>query len=265
MTPWRAGQLWQLYVQVYNELTSELETNRIQEASPERAAFLEGLPKRYLRTHTETEIEAHMALEERSRTRGVAVDIRRTDSAWQMSLVAGDRPGLFAAAAGTLSGFGMNILRAEAFSNRRGLALDTFTFADPLRNLELNPTEVDRLRGIAERVLTGRTEVKALLRNRPKPAPPSRRARISASVTFNSEASPTATLIGIVAEDRPGLLFDVASAISANGGDIGVVLVDTEAHKAIDVFYVTSGGKKLTEETQAAMGEAIRRACQGGA
>jgi [protein-PII] uridylyltransferase len=262
MTPWRAGQLWQLYMQIYNELTRELETDRIQDASPERAAFLEGFPKRYLRTHTDAEIAAHMALEERGRKRGVAVEIRRTDAAWQMTLVAGDRPGLFAAAAGTLSGFGMNILRAEAFANRRGLVLDTFTFADPLRNLELNPTEVDRLRAVAERVLTGRMEVKELLRNRPKPAPPSRRARIDASVTFDSEASPTATLIGIVAEDRPGLLYAVASAISANGGNIEVVLVDTEAHKAIDVFYVTAGGKKLTEETQTAMGEAIRRACQ---
>ena len=63
-----------------------------------------------------------------------------------MTLVAGDRPGLFASAAGTLAGFGMNILRAEAFSNRRGLVLDTFRFADPNRTLDLNPSEIDRLR-----------------------------------------------------------------------------------------------------------------------
>ena len=45
-----------------------------------------------------------------------------------------------------MAGFGMNILRAEAFSNRRGMVMDTFIFADPMRNLELNPSEVDRLR-----------------------------------------------------------------------------------------------------------------------
>ncbi len=127
MTPWRAEQLWQLYLMVYNELTRELETERMDAAPSE---FLRGLPTRYLRTHTADEIEEHMALEERSRARGAAVGLKRLESAWQLTLVAPDRPGLFAAAAGTLSSFGMNILRAEAFSNRRGMVLDTFTFAD---------------------------------------------------------------------------------------------------------------------------------------
>ena len=74
----------------------------------------------------------------------------------------------------------MNILKAEAFANRRGLVLDTFTFADPLRTLDLNPSEVDRLRATAERVLAGKMDVRELLRNRPKPPLPSRKARIPA-------------------------------------------------------------------------------------
>jgi len=78
---------------------------------------------RYLRTHSEAEIGEHMALEEKGRKRGMAVDIRRLESAWQLTLIAHDRPGLFAAVAGTLSSFGMNILKAEAFSNLRSLVL----------------------------------------------------------------------------------------------------------------------------------------------
>jgi [protein-PII] uridylyltransferase len=159
----------------------------------------------------------------------------------------------------------MNILRAEAFSNRSGLVLDTFSFADPVRNLELNPIEVDRLRQKVEGVVLGKTDVKQLLRNRPKPVLPARSARVPATVSFNSEASNSATLVEIVAEDRPGLLYDLASAMSEHGCNIEVVLIDTRAHKAIDVFYVTLEGKKLTAEKQASLGDALRRACQPSA
>jgi [protein-PII] uridylyltransferase len=265
MTPWRADQLWQLYLMVYNELTRELEDERIESVpagDPERRAFLEGFPTRYLRTHSEAEIELHMALEARSRTQEAALEIRKLESAWQMTLVASDRPGLFAAAAGTLAAFGMNILRAEAFANRRGMVLDTFTFADPSRTLDLNPTEVDRLRRQAKRVLAGKADVRELLRHRPKPSLPSRKARIPAQVSFNSEASNSATLIEIVAEDRPGLLYDMANAISSNGGNIEVVLIDTQAHKAIDVFYVTSEGHKLDNGKQQIIGDALQQVCE---
>jgi [protein-PII] uridylyltransferase len=263
MTPWRAEQLWQLYLKVYNELTRELQSERIEAVatgSPERIAFLQGFPVRYLRTHSEAQIDEHMTLEARSHKRGMAVDVRRLDSAWQLTLIAHDRPGLFASVAGTLSCFGMNILKAEAFANLRSLVLDTFTFADPARTLDLNPTEIDRLKATVERVLTGKADVKELLRNRPKPVLPSRKAGIAARVSLDSDAGSTATLVEIVAEDRPGLLYDLATAISANGGNIEVVLIDTQAHKAIDVFYVTANGGKLNAERQEAIRDAVEKA-----
>jgi [protein-PII] uridylyltransferase len=267
MTPWRAEQLWQLYLMVYNELTRELESERIEvetSGPPERLEFLQGFPTRYLRTHSETEVNEHMALEERSRRRGVAVDVRKLESAYQLTMVTtADRPGLFAAVAGTLSSFGMNILKAEAFANRRGLILDTFTFADPSRTLELNPTETDRLRTTTERVIAGKTDVRELLKNRPKPTLPSRSARIQTRVAFDGAASSTATLVEIVAEDRPGLLYDLSSAFSSNGCNIEVVLIDTQAHKAIDVFYVTAAGKKIEPPQQQALEQGLRRACDG--
>ncbi|MBV8731893.1 MAG: hypothetical protein JO336_18960 [Acidobacteriia bacterium] len=266
MTPWRAEQLWQLYLMVYNELTRELESERIEgdpSGPPERVEFLRGFPTRYLRTHSEAEIDSHMALEQKSHKRGVAVEIRKLDSAYQLTLVAAaDRPGLFAAAAGTLSSFGMNILKAEAFSNRRGLILDSFTFADPSRTLELNPTENDRLRTTAERVIAGKVDVRQLLRNRPKPALPTRNARIPARVSFDNGASATATLVEIVAEDRPGLLYDLASAFSSHACNIEVVLIDTQAHKAIDVFYITSRGTKIETEKRQDLEAALRKACE---
>jgi [protein-PII] uridylyltransferase len=66
-----------------------------------------------------------------------------------------------------------------------------------------------------------------------------------------------------VAQDRPGLLYDLASALSSAGCNIEVVLLDTEAHKALDVFYVTAGGDKLTSGQQAALRERLLKVCEG--
>lgn len=258
MTAWRAEQLWQLYLLTYNQLTRELETERIAPTdSPQKNAFLEGFPTRYLRTHPETEIDRHMQLEAESRTHGVAVEIEKSGGAYRLTLLTGDRPFLFASVAGALSSFGVNILKAEAFANRRGTVLDTFSFSDPLRTLELNPSEVERLKSTVARAALGRADVKQLLRSRPRVKPPSRKARIEPSVHLDDHASRSATLIQVVAEDRPGLLYDIASTISSHDASIDVVLIDTEAHKAIDVFYVTAAGAKLGLEKQRELRESL--------
>jgi [protein-PII] uridylyltransferase len=56
------------------------------------------------------------------------------------------------------------------------------------------------------------------------------------------------------------LLYDVATAITSNGGNIEVVLIDTQAHKAIDVFYVTASGAKLDADRQLLMRAAVEGA-----
>ena len=45
------------------------------------------------------------------------------------------------------------------------------------------------------------------------------------------------------------------------GCNIEVVLIDTEAHKALDVFYVTAQGKKLEEEKQLLLRSELLAAC----
>lgn len=255
MTPWRLDRLWQTYRATHQELVRELETDRIQDVPPELpdpGAFIKGFPVRYLRTHTPAEIEDHLRLRELSRPTGVAVQIDRLDGVYRVNIVARDMPFLFASLAGAVSSFGMDIVKAEAFSNAKGVILDTFVFADPKRTLELNPPEMERMQETLERVALGKIDIDALLRSRPTPPRPKRRT-IRPGVHFDSEACQTATLVEIIAEDRPRLLYDLAATISSSGCNIDVVLIDTEGHKAIDVFYVASDGKKLTPDIQAVL------------
>jgi hypothetical protein len=51
--------------------------------------------------------------------------------------------------------------------------------------------------------------------------------------------------------------------ISEAGCNIEVVLIDTEAHKALDVFHVRAGGKKLPAGLQAVLSENLLKACRG--
>jgi [protein-PII] uridylyltransferase len=264
MTPWRLEQLWQVYLLAHAELTRGLDTERIHEAggeSPDRAAFLEGLPVRYLRTHSEEQIAAHLDMARQLDARPVAIDITHDRRVYQLTLLTRDRAGLFAAVAGALSGLGMSIVKAEAFSNARGVIVDTFTFADPHRTLELNPSEIDRVRGIIRRVVEGKQDAAQLLRARPKPPAGSRGAQLKPRVRLTDDASESSTLVEIVAQDRPGLLYSLAHAISEAGCNIEVVLIDTEAHKALDVFYVTSNGRKLTPELARRLEKDLLAAC----
>lgn len=262
MTPWRLERLWRAYEVTQHELTRELETERIQnvpDTVPGRPAFLKGFPVRYLRAHTAAEIEEHMRLYEESRPTGVAVQLDRIEGAYRLTVIARDMPALFASFAGAISSFGLDILKAEAFSNARGTILDTFVFADPQRTLELNPPESERLLDLIRRVALGKTDAQRLLRSRAH-ADPKKRAS-PPQVHFDSDACDTATLVEITAEDRPGLLYNLATVFSSTACNIDVVLIDTKGHRAIDVFYVAHDGQKLSPELQAALKEKLLAVC----
>jgi [protein-PII] uridylyltransferase len=250
---WRLEQLWRAYAATRHELHRELETDRIEQVPdslPANAGFVKGFPQRYLRAHSPSEIASHLALFEQSQPSGVAVKIE--------SIVARDRPALFASFAGAMSSFGLDILKAEAFSNTSGVILDIFVVADPKRILQLNPTEADRLRDLLQRIALGRTDAHKLMRGRgaadAKHGDPPR-------VAFDSDACPTATLVEIDAEDRPGLLYSLASVFSSSACNIDIVLVDTKGRRAIDVFYVAHEGQKLPPEMQQSLKEKLLAAC----
>jgi [protein-PII] uridylyltransferase len=259
---WRLDQLWRAYSATQHELLRELETDRIQQVPaelPANAAFLKGFPQRYLRAHSPGEIQGHLQLFEQSRPTGVAVRVDPAEGAYRITIVARDKPSLFASFAGAISSFGLDILKAEAFSNAAGVILDSFVVADPRRMLQLNPTEADRLRDLLQRIALGRTDAHKLMRGRAAPDP--RKRGEPPRIQFDSEACPTATLVEIDAEDRPGLLYSLASVFSSSACNIDIVLVDTKGRRAIDVFYVAHEGRKLPPEMQERLKEKLIAAC----
>lgn len=275
MTPWKEEMLWRLYVDTYNRLTlgysedaiddagarSELNGQRPPDVSEEDlAAFTEGLPQRYLRIVDRPRVYEHVKLARGLRPREVRWLLEQQDAAWQLSTIALDQPGLFANVCGVLSYFGMDILRGQAMTNRRGLVLDIFQFADQEGYLRLNRVARDELSALLEDVVAGRVDVAARLRGRRGSRPDGRTPRrIDPIVRFNNHYSRRFTILEVVAANAWGLLYRLSRALSAHGCDIDLVLISTEGALAIDVFHVTKARAKLSDAEQRTLQDELQR------
>jgi [protein-PII] uridylyltransferase len=184
--------------------------------------------------------------------------LEKRESMYVLTLLATDRPLLFAGITGTLAAWGMNIWKAEAFANAASIVVDTFHFTDPHNTLALNPTERTRLQNNITDVLAGVVPLGTLMRGKANiefPRPP--KVSVPTEINFDDDSSSHSTLMEIATNDRPGLLYRLSSAIAQAGCNIEVALIDTEGERAFDAFYLTVGGAKLGSSKQEELRQAL--------
>ncbi len=286
LTPWKEDLLWQLYVETDAQLTrafaddrweTDKDTDLVQEvarliadgnAAVNLRDFLDGFPRRYLKFTPKPKIAEHYKLAERIRTAGDIVSkLARNKSSYELSFMAFDRPYLFANLTGVLSYFGMNIVRGQAFANSHGIILDIIEFEDRFQTFKLNKSEIDRFRESLQKVLRGELSLTELLRKRENSIlyQPKNKGSVATFVNFDDQSSEKYTLMEIVARDRYGLLYTIARTISEKGCNIDVALISTEGHRAIDVFYLTQEGRKLSSEAQQSLATSMKASLDSAA
>jgi [protein-PII] uridylyltransferase len=281
LTPWKAENLWRLYLATANYLDRSVDDERVgarvgkelvlrvTALLPGRKAevedFLQGFPERYLRTRTPEQVRLHFEMAERFAQDPVQIEFQYSPETSEITLVTPDRALLFSDLAGALAAWGMNIVTADAFSNRQGIVVDNFRFTDRFRTLEMNASEHAAFVASVHDVMAKKDPVEKLLSGRRRGRRAAPKIVVETRVDFDDEASSHSTLLQVVAQDMPGLLRAISLALAGLGCNIEVALVDTEGETAIDVFYITRDGAKLEPELQRELKQNLLSAIEANA
>jgi len=176
---------------------------------------------------------------------GINVEVTKHQSAWRVTVIAQDRPGLMADVAGVLS---MNRLavRAATLRTDRHRALQVWTVQPTFGDAP----GAERLRADLVGVFDERIDLQARLAQREaayaKPTLVVAPARIDEVV----DASQRANVIEVRSHDGPALLHRIGLAFAQSGVAVQSAQVSTMGSEAVDVFYITDAqGNKLDQSS----------------
>jgi [protein-PII] uridylyltransferase len=258
---WKAALLRELYWAADERMTGPLNREaprlverRIAEATAAMRAELKdwddadfeaqvarGTPSYWLSVDPITAAR-HARMMRRARLDGAPLSVEtRVDpprGVTELTIYTADHPGLFASIAGAMAVSGANIVDAKIFTLSDSMALDSFWLQDAEGGAFDRPEKLARLAVLIEQALSGRLRSLDELKHRRTGPTRARVFTVTPRVLIDNEASATHTVIEVNGRDRPGLLYDVTSALTALQLQIATAKISTFGERVVDVFYV---------------------------
>jgi [protein-PII] uridylyltransferase len=271
MTTWKSRMLEELFALTDERLARAVSTDASEPLRRARAdvyaqtlgtedrpivdELLSSMPERYVLSNSPAEVAAHAAILRAARGKPLHVQIvpSRHSGVAELCFVTGtaaqkggvgDRPGLLAAIAAALTACKLEIYAAQIYTRGHSIeseqVLDVFWVRDRVRGLEGIEELVPKLESTLQELISGVVTPADLLHkleptrwsDRPYPHVPT-------EVGIDNRSSPTNTIIEVVAQDRPGVLFTLSHTLHQLGLSIAFAKVNTEGNRVVDIFYVT--------------------------
>ncbi|MEN3289482.1 MAG: [protein-PII] uridylyltransferase, partial [Bradyrhizobium sp.] len=274
---WKAQLLRTLYYETEPVLTGGFsEVNRAQRVAMAQSEFRQTLkhwpaeeldayvsrlyPAYWLKVDLQHKVEhAHFvrAAEQAGKTLATTVGFS-SGGVTELTVLAPDHPWLLAIIAGACAMASANIVDAQIYTTTDGRALDTIAISREYERDEDEGRRATRIGDMIEQVLEGKLklpEAVARRANRGK----HKAFSVEPEVTINNQWSELYTVIEVSGLDRPGLLYELTTAISKLNLNIASAHVATFGERARDVFYVTDllGAQINAPTRQAAIKSAL--------
>jgi [protein-PII] uridylyltransferase len=275
---WKAQLLRTLYYETEPVLTggfSEVNrAQRIESAQREfRAAFTEWpeteltayisrhYPAYWLKVDLDRKLR-HARFLRASETAGhklaINVGFDEARGVTELTILAVDHPWLLSIIAGACASAGANIVDAQIYTTTDGRALDTIAIRREYDRDDDEGRRATRIGEMIEDVLEGKLRLPETVAKRAASKGKLRPFTVEPEVIVNNQWSERYTVIEVSGLDRPGLLYELTTAISKLNLNIASAHVATFGERARDVFYVTDLlGAQISAPTRQA---AIKRA-----
>jgi [protein-PII] uridylyltransferase len=177
--------------------------------------------------------------EEEGRTTATLVETDQFRGVTELTILAPDHPRLLAIITGACAAAGGNIVDAQIFTTTDGLVLDTISVSRAFERDDDELRRAERIAAAIERALKGEIKIADLVAQRRAPPPRGQTFQVAPEVIIDNVLSSRHTVLEVAGLDRPGLLYDLTTAIGKLNLNIASAHIATFGEKAVDVFYVT--------------------------